>query len=54
LKVLTVSLASYRGTFDIEIGQMAAAAVLATVPVLVVVLVFQRQIVEGLVEGAAR
>lgn len=52
LRILTVALGLYRGTADILLGQQAAAAVLATLPVAALLVVFQRQIVEILTGGA--
>lgn len=46
LEMLTVALGLYRSTVDIQIGQLAAAAVLTALPVVVITLVFQRRIRE--------
>lgn len=54
LKVLTVSLGLYRSTFDIQIGQLAAAAVVTALPVIVLTLLFQRNIREAVIVGADR
>lgn len=54
LKVLTVSLGLYRSTFDIQIGQLAAAAVVTALPVIVLTVVFQRNIREAVAAGADR
>lgn len=54
LKVLTVSLGLYRSTFDIQIGQLAAAAVVTALPVIVLTIVFQRNIREAVAAGADR
>jgi multiple sugar transport system permease protein len=51
LRILTVALGLYRGTADILLGQQAAAAMLATVPVALLLIIFQRQIVEILTSG---
>lgn len=52
LRILTVALGLYRGTADILLGQQAAAAMLATLPVAALLVVFQRKIVEILTGGA--
>ena len=54
LKILTVSLGLYRSTYDIQIGQLAAAAVLTALPVIVLTVLFQRQIREAIAAGAER
>lgn len=54
LKVLTVSLGLYRSTVDIQVGQMAAAAVLTMAPVLLLTTVFQRLISRVLTAGIER
>ncbi|WP_166429862.1 carbohydrate ABC transporter permease [Nesterenkonia sphaerica] len=53
LDIMTVSLALFRSSFDIQIGQLAAAAVVTAIPVVVVTVVFQRRIV-GVLTGADR
>lgn len=52
IRILTVALGLYRGTADILLGQQAAAAMLATLPVAILLVVFQRSIVEILTGGA--
>jgi ABC-type glycerol-3-phosphate transport system permease component len=54
LELLPVSLGLYRSTFDIAIGQLAAAAVLTALPVLVLTALFQRMITEVITAGAQR
>jgi ABC-type glycerol-3-phosphate transport system permease component len=54
LKVSTVSLGLYRSTIDIQIGQLAAAAVLTLVPVVLLTLLFQRFITQIVFVGAER
>ncbi|HLS25842.1 MAG TPA: carbohydrate ABC transporter permease [Beutenbergiaceae bacterium] len=53
LDIMTVALGLFRSSFDIRIGQLAAAAVVTALPVVVVTAVFQRRIVEVLT-GAHR
>ena len=40
--------------FDFPTGQIAAASVLVTIPIIVMVLIFQRRIVAGLTSGAVK
>lgn len=54
LTILPVALGLYRSTFDIQIGQLAAAAVLTTLPVIVVTLLFQRRIQQVITAGVSR
>ncbi|MBW3632346.1 MAG: carbohydrate ABC transporter permease [Chloroflexi bacterium] len=54
LKILPVSLGLYRSTYDIKIGQLAAAAVLTALPVLALTTLFQRMITEVITAGAHR
>jgi ABC-type glycerol-3-phosphate transport system permease component len=54
LKVVTTVLGLYTSTHDIELGHMAAAGVYAILPVLVLTLVFQRRIEQGITAGAIK
>lgn len=54
LSILTVTLGLYRSTYDIEIGQLAAAAVLTALPVVLLTLAFQRVITQVITAGANR
>ena len=49
-----VAIALFRGQYQVPWGQILAAAVVATVPVAVLVLVAQRRIVSGLTAGAVK
>jgi ABC-type glycerol-3-phosphate transport system permease component len=49
-----VAIALFRGQYQVPWGQILAAAVVATAPVVTVVIVFQRRIVQGLTEGAVK
>ena len=53
-QTVPVAIALFRGQFQVPWGQILAAAVVATLPVAAVVLVFQRRIVQGLVSGAVK
>ena len=50
----TVIIPSFAGIFTINYGAQAAAAIVVTVPVVVLVFLFQRRIVSGLTSGAVK
>ncbi|MBI2290171.1 MAG: carbohydrate ABC transporter permease, partial [Betaproteobacteria bacterium] len=47
-------IALFPGLHEVPYGEIAAAAVTVTLPVVVLALVFQRRIVEGLTAGAVK
>ena len=49
-----VAIALFRGRYQIPWGEVLAAAVVATIPVALMVLAFQRRIVAGLTSGAIK
>jgi ABC-type glycerol-3-phosphate transport system permease component len=49
-----VAIALFRGQYQIPWGEVLAGAVVATAPVVAVVLAFQRRIVQGLTAGAVK
>jgi ABC-type glycerol-3-phosphate transport system permease component len=49
-----VAIALFRGQYQVPWGEILAAAVIATLPVIVLVLVFQRRITQGLTAGAVK
>ena len=49
-----VAIALFRGQYQVPWGQILAAAVVATAPVTILVLAFQRRIVQGLTAGAVK
>jgi trehalose/maltose transport system permease protein len=53
-QTVPVAIALFRGQYQIPWGQILAAAIIATLPVAVVILVFQRRIVQGLTAGAVK
>ena len=55
-KTVTAGIASVSGAslYEIPWGQLAAATILATLPLLALVLLFQRRIVSGLTRGAVK
>ncbi len=53
-QTVPVAIALFRGQYQIPWGQVLAAAMLATAPVALLVLLFQRRIERGLVSGAVK
>ena len=53
-QTVPVAIALFRGQYQVPWGQILAAAVVATLPVAAVVLLFQRRIVQGLTAGAVK
>lgn len=53
-QTVPVAIALFRGQYQVPWGQILAAAVVASLPVAVVVLLFQRRIVSGLTSGATK
>ena len=49
-----VAIALFRGQYQVPWGEILAAAVVATLPVALLVLLFQRRIVQGLTAGAVK
>lgn len=50
----TVAISFLRGQFTIFWGQVTAATVVVTIPTLIVVILFQKQIISGLTSGAVK
>jgi ABC-type glycerol-3-phosphate transport system permease component len=53
-QTVPVAIALFRGQYQVPWGQILAAAVVATTPVALLVLAFQRRIVQGLTAGAVK
>jgi multiple sugar transport system permease protein len=53
-RTLPVAIALFPGLYEIPWGEIAAAAVLATLPTVLLMLLFQRRIVSGLTAGAVK
>ena len=53
-RTVPVALALFPGVFEVPWGDIAAASMLASVPTLIVVVVLQRYLIEGLVAGAVK
>ncbi|SMB99407.1 carbohydrate ABC transporter membrane protein 2, CUT1 family [Thermanaeromonas toyohensis ToBE] len=54
MRTVTVAIAMFPGQFDLPWGDMAAASVIVTVPLIIMVLVFQQRIISGLTAGAIK
>jgi multiple sugar transport system permease protein len=53
-QTLPVGIALFQGEYTVPWGEIAAASTMATIPLVVLVLVFQRRIVSGLSAGAIK
>ncbi len=53
-QTVPVAIALFRGQYQVPWGQLLAAAVVSTTPVALLVLAFQRRIVQGLTSGAVK
>ena len=53
-QTVPVAIALFRGQYQVPWGQVLAAAIVATTPVALLVLLFQRRIVQGLTAGAVK
>ncbi|MHC4469386.1 MAG: carbohydrate ABC transporter permease [Planctomycetota bacterium] len=54
VQTLPVGIAKFPGPYEVPWGELAAAAVVATIPLVLLVLVLQRRIVAGLTAGAVK
>lgn len=53
-RTVPVAIALFRGQYQVPWGEILAASILATAPVALLVLVFQRRIVQGMTAGAIK
>jgi ABC-type glycerol-3-phosphate transport system permease component len=53
-QTVPVGIANFTGLYNIPWGDIAAASVIVTVPLVILVLIFQRRIVEGVTAGAVK
>jgi multiple sugar transport system permease protein len=53
-QTLPVGIALFQGEYTVPWGGVAAASVIATLPLVLLVLIFQRRIVRGLSAGALK
>lgn len=54
VQTLPVGIAKFPGEYMVPWGELAAAAVVATIPLVILVLVLQRRIISGLTAGAVK
>ena len=53
-KTVPVAISMFEGQFTVPWGEIAAATVVVTVPLIIMVLIFQKRIVSGLTSGAVK
>jgi multiple sugar transport system permease protein len=53
-RTIPVSIALFPGLHEIPWGDIAAASVVVTIPLIILVFAFQRRIIEGLTAGAVK
>ena len=54
MKTVPVGIVMFQGQYTIPWGQISAASIIVTVPLVIMVLIFQRRIVSGLTSGAVK
>ncbi len=54
MRTVPVAISKFPGQYTVPWGDMAAASVIATIPIVIVVLLCQRKIVSGLTSGAVK
>lgn len=54
MRTIPVAISMFPGEYSVPWGDMAAASVIATIPIIVVVLILQKRIVSGLTSGAVK
>ncbi|WP_090823929.1 carbohydrate ABC transporter permease [Paenibacillus sp. yr247] len=54
MRTVPVGIAMFPGEHDLPWGDLSAASVIVTVPLIVMVLIFQRRIISGLTSGAVK
>lgn len=54
MRTVTVGISLFAGEFTLPWGDMAAASVIVTVPLIIMVLIFQNRIVSGITAGAVK
>ncbi len=53
-RTIPVAIALFPGIHEIPWGEIAAASVIVTIPLLVLIFAFQKKIIEGLTAGAVK
>jgi multiple sugar transport system permease protein len=54
MKTVPVGIAMFQGQYTLPWGEISAASIVVTVPLVIMVLIFQRRIVSGLTSGAVK
>jgi multiple sugar transport system permease protein/trehalose/maltose transport system permease protein len=54
VQTVPVGIANFQTLYYVPLGDLAAASVVVAVPLVVLVLIFQRYIIEGLTQGAVK
>jgi multiple sugar transport system permease protein len=54
MKTVPVGISMFQGQYTIPWGEISAASVIVTIPLIIMVLIFQRRIVSGLTSGAVK
>jgi multiple sugar transport system permease protein len=54
MRTVPVGIAMFPGEHDLPWGDIAAASVVVTVPLIIMVLIFQKRIISGLTAGAVK
>lgn len=54
MRTVPIGIALFAGQYTVPWGDMAAASIVATVPVILLILIFQKQLVSGLTSGAVK
>ena len=54
MRTVPIAISLFPGQYTVPWGDMSAASVVATIPIVIVVLIFQKKIVSGLTSGAVK
>ncbi|RXT15246.1 carbohydrate ABC transporter permease [Ammoniphilus sp. CFH 90114] len=54
MKTVPVGIAMFQGQFTMPWGEISAASIVVTIPLIIMVLVFQKRIISGLTSGAVK
>lgn len=54
MRTVPIAISMFPGEYSVPWGDMSAASIVATVPIIIVVLTFQKKIVSGLTSGAVK
>ena len=54
MRTVPVAISMFPGQYTVPWGDMAAASVISTIPIVIVVLIFQKRIISGLTSGAVK